>query len=145
MKTSVTALLASTALLLTACAGADESEDRRVAPTQDVTSSAATGDDRIWPSGNALSTYRDNESYPWRVSIVDNEGALLTGMQSVSSHLEQRDLSDVLNTCDAISRGIGGDQLVDQTIQRFSGSVAVDAAQAAELIELTRDFACPDL
>lgn len=145
MKTTVIAFLASTALLLTACAGADDGKDRLVAPTQDVTSSAATGDDRIWPGGNALSTYRDYESYPWRVSILDNDGALLTGMQSVSSHLEQRDLSDVLNTCDAISRGIEGGQLVDQTIQRFSGSVAVDAAQAAELIELTRDFACPDL
>lgn len=95
-------------------------------------------------SGRPLSEFEGLDSYPWRKRLVKTQDVVLERMQGISTHLEERDLRDVLNTCDAISRGIKGNQLIEETVSRFSGgSGSVDAAEAQALIAVSKKNVCP--
>ncbi|MCW2768038.1 MAG: hypothetical protein JWO11_3997, partial [Nocardioides sp.] len=90
-------------------------------------------------AGQPLSHYKDAASYEWRVNIVDHQDELLAAMQEVSPDLEAKDFADVLDTCDAIDRGIEGGELTQQTATRFD----VDFGQAGELVLVSQEYACP--
>jgi len=122
------------ALVLTSCSSGGDGETTRERPS---------GDARVFPGGQKLSHYRGSPTYEWRVNVVDQQGELLAAMRQVSPGLNKGDFSDVLNTCDAIHRGIKGDALVQQSVIRFSGADQVSAAQARRLVEVSRQYACP--
>jgi hypothetical protein len=131
-------------VLLGGCGGSD-GEDLAADLPPAADQSAA--DNRVdVTSGRPLSQFKDSPTYAFREALLENKDAVLTGMTKVAKHLEEKDLSEVLSTCDSIvNRGAKDKQLTDQTITRFSGGSGekVDAKQAAKLIALSRQYVCP--
>jgi hypothetical protein len=142
IRKSLTSTLAAAVLLLAAgCSGSQDD-----APTVDeTTSSPSTSDELVdVTSGRPLSEFEGMPSYEWRKTIAENKDDLLERMQEVAPHLEEKDFSDVLSTCDALGRGLGDDQVVKDAVTRFSGGPdeQVSKGQADELVELSEEV-CP--
>lgn len=134
--------IAATVLTLgaTSCSSSDDA-------TADPEPSASTSSDGALldvTSGRPLSEFKGMPSYEWRKTIAENKDDLLGRMQEVAPHLEEKDFSDVLSTCDALSRGLGDDQVVKYAVTRFSGGPGeqVSKVQADELVELSEEV-CP--
>jgi hypothetical protein len=141
MKKSLTALAAVVfALGATSCSSSDDAT-----ADPEPSASPSTSDELVdVTSGRPLSEFEGMPSYEWRKTIAENKDDLLGRMQEVAPHLEEKDFSDVLSTCDALSRGLGDDQVVKDAVTRFSGGPdeQVSKGQADELVELSEEV-CP--
>lgn len=141
MRKILTAAVA--VLALGGCSSTDEapSDD----PTTDAPSTVEESELIDVTSGRPLSEFEGSPTYDWRKAIAEDPDGILGQLQAVAPHLEEKDFSDVLSTCDAIGRGAKGKQLVDQTVVRFSGapSEAVTPDQAQQLIDISRAEVCP--
>lgn len=152
------AVAAALAMSLTACSSDDDTD----AKTDDTPSSSpapaetsspagetpdAATDDREFPGGQPLSSYEGQASYPWRVNIVDNQDVLLPAMQGIAPHLDEGDFGDVVSTCDNLAGGADRAQVDANAVTRFSGGSdeQVSPESAAALVDLSIQFACPDL
>ncbi|MCW2814322.1 MAG: hypothetical protein JWN84_1777 [Nocardioides sp.] len=131
----------------TACnVSGDESGPRKpepadgTGPTTLSTSTAPTAsDERVFPGGQALSDYEGQPSYPWRVSILDNEAELLGALQEVDPSLDEESFADVVTTCADINAGDSDTEVQQAAAERFG----VEESQAADLVTAATTYACP--
>jgi hypothetical protein len=131
---------------LSSCSSSDDDPTDAGTPEPTSSEKAAQGDDRVFPTGQKLSHYKGSQTYPWRVNIVDNQQELLAKMQAIAPHLEEKDFTDVLNTCMALAGELPRGTVDEQAVVRFSGGSGeqVGADQAADLVTLSEDEVCPE-
>jgi hypothetical protein len=93
-------------------------------------------------SGRPLCEFEGLASYPARLAIANDPEALLKALQEVAPWLDEGDFSDVVSTCE---EAIDRDPVVDHAVTRFSGGPdeQVSSDEAAELIKISQQFACP--
>lgn len=109
-------------------------------PTTLSTSTAPTAsDERVFPGGQALSDYEGQASFPWRVSILDNESELLGALQDVDPSLDEESFADVVTTCADLEAGDTDVEVQRSAAERFG----VEESQAAELVTAATTYACP--
>lgn len=96
-------------------------------------------------SGRPLSEFEGSPTYEWRAAISENPGFLVGEMQAVAPHLDDGDLSDLLDTCRSIERGVTGAALVDESVVRFSvgPDEQVGPDQAEALVGIAQEAVCP--
>lgn len=133
--------LAAAALLLAATGCSNDGDT----DTGTASSGGATGDARVFPGGDQLSTYQGDATYPWRVNVLDNQDALLESMRKVSGDLDESDLDDLVLICVDLADGVEGTDLIGRTITRFSSDAdrQLQASDAASLIVYAQEYACP--
>ena len=139
----ITIAIAAGALALgaTSCSSSDdEPQDKPAA------SSSSAPDEQLVDvtSGRPLSEFKGMPSYEWRKTIAEDQDRLLGEMQAIAPHLEAKDFSDVLGTCDSIARGLDQGKVIDEAVVRFSGSPEeqVTVEQAKDLVALAEEV-CP--
>lgn len=102
--------------------------------------SSSSSADPVWPpSGEKLSHYEGMASYEWRKSLLANQDDVDAQLSGLGLEPPEDSYDDLLNTCDSIGRGIKGDQLVQDTVTRFS----VSEKDAPAVIAIAKKDVCP--
>ncbi|CAM3645890.1 hypothetical protein [Nocardioides zeicaulis] len=96
-------------------------------------------------SGKPLSEFEGSADYEWRKAIAEDPDAIVQQMQAIAPHLDEQDLSGLLETCGSASGGEADDQLADAAVDLFSGGPGEEVSpdQATALVGLARTDVCP--
>lgn len=100
----------------------------------------------VFPGGATLPEYEGSPTYQWRVNAISNQDALLGAMQAIAPHLDEGDFSDVISTCDNLSRGATLGEVAENGVSRYSGGSdeQVTPGEAADLVDAAIQYACPE-
>ncbi|MDO9456474.1 hypothetical protein [Nocardioides sp.] len=146
-------------VVLTACGvTGDESGPRKPTPPEGTGGPSTVGtptpteepaDVRLFPGGRSLVSYEGDPSYPWRVAVVDNRSTIdraleVVGFDDTMDVLDVGIYDDVIATCDDLDQGA---DVLAGARRHWARDPAspIDAARARQLVEVSTQYACPDL